>query len=656
MGHLIILLLRYLSSFLDGIAYWLVIKIYNLLYEIAGATLFLSTIDSIGKNIYAILGVVMLFKLAFSLITYIINPDQFTSSDKGFAAVIKNCFIVVILILIVPLIFEQAMKLQRVILEEDIVGRVITGKDKSGTNNTLDEWVGYNMAFNLISGFIRPNDELFPNCTNVMNSSATSFQECMADFNDSYGAASTTYKTAIENADYKLLLDSNIIASEDGDGRFLFDYTFFITTAVGGFTAYILLMFCIDVAVRSVKLAFLQLIAPIPIVSYVDPKGQKGVFDKWVKVCTSTYLDLFIRLAAIYFVVYIIQNLFVSGGITTLEGEEPSIFVIIFMILGSLLFAKQVPQLISDIIGIKLDGKFTLNPMKKASEVPLIGNQLSQGIGFAGRTAKNLGLGTASLLGIPAAAAGSAIANKWDNSNAKANLDAFGNKISSSRLGVWASGVGTAMDNFGNAVSQTTFGRYMGRIGTDAQGMVGNVFDFNKKKMDNYKEVSSQFGKIKSSLISDIKNNKAGKFSDEYRLMNSKLEKVKRMDASEFYKYQTENAYNADGSIKKEFLDENGNELSQIEYMAKMEGEIGRYLNKVAPGEYFEELMNSNFEDHRDIGDEYAKYAQLTRDGGAQTYTTYAEMKDQSDDFEHKVNEYNNKRVAIKEAQEKSKK
>ena len=52
----------------------------------------------------------------------------------------------------------------------------------------------------------------------------------------------------------------------------------------------ILLSFTIDVAVRAVKLAVLRLIAPIPIISYMDPKGSKdSAFNSWVKTLTSTY-------------------------------------------------------------------------------------------------------------------------------------------------------------------------------------------------------------------------------------------------------------------------------------------------------------------------------------------------------------------------------
>ena len=69
---------------------------------------------------------------------------------------------------------------------------------------------------------------------------------------------------------------------------------------------YIAVSFCFDMAVRAVKLGFLQLIAPIPLIAKVDPKKGDEVFNKWVKECTSTYLNLFVRLVAIYFALYIL--------------------------------------------------------------------------------------------------------------------------------------------------------------------------------------------------------------------------------------------------------------------------------------------------------------------------------------------------------------
>ena len=55
---------------------------------------------------------------------------------------------------------------------------------------------------------------------------------------------------------------------EGGAGRrdFVVDYYVGISTVVGCFLIYIILSFTLDLGVRVIKLAFCQLIAPIPIV------------------------------------------------------------------------------------------------------------------------------------------------------------------------------------------------------------------------------------------------------------------------------------------------------------------------------------------------------------------------------------------------------
>ena len=128
------------------------------------------------------------------------------------------------------------------------------------------------------------------------------------------------------------------------------------------------------------------MLAPVPIISRIDPKKGKEVFDKWVKTCINTYLDLFIRLLAIYFAIFVITQIIDLRFVDAVTGQEMgevNPFVKVFIILGALMFAKQLPKLISDLTGVKMDGKFTLNPLKKMSEVPIAGKAANLAIGGA---------------------------------------------------------------------------------------------------------------------------------------------------------------------------------------------------------------------------------------------------------------------------------
>src|SRR5699024_9834917 len=110
------------------------------------------------------------------------------------------------------------------------------------------------------------------------------------------------------------------------------------------------------------------------------------VFNGWVKACLSTYLDLFIRLIAIYFAIFVIAQMMDLRFVDAVTGVETDVnaFVKVFIILGALLFAKQLPKLIEDLTGLKMSGKFTLNPMRKLRETPLVGAGVTTAAALAG--------------------------------------------------------------------------------------------------------------------------------------------------------------------------------------------------------------------------------------------------------------------------------
>jgi len=123
---------------------------------------------------------------------------------------------------------------------------------------------------------------------------------------------------------------------------------------IGGAVLWILAMYTITLGVRVVKLAFLRLIAPIPILSYLSPKKDTP-FQKWIKQCVTTYLDLFIRLAIIYFCMLLISIIFASDGVAinsaTYLSPHDGLYkwFNIILILGILLFAKKIPEILGEI-------------------------------------------------------------------------------------------------------------------------------------------------------------------------------------------------------------------------------------------------------------------------------------------------------------------
>ena len=85
-------LFRSFMFFFDKIIYGFIPTVYQLLIHLSQIDIF-STDTGIGQlmsQIYALLGIFMLFKVSFSILQYLIDPNAFSDSSKGFGKILKN--------------------------------------------------------------------------------------------------------------------------------------------------------------------------------------------------------------------------------------------------------------------------------------------------------------------------------------------------------------------------------------------------------------------------------------------------------------------------------------------------------------------------------------------------------------------------------------
>lgn len=396
---------RSIMSFIDGIVYWFINLLIKLFDSIANVQVFSSeSVEMLATRIYFLIAIVMIFKVSFSIIQYIINPDTISDKEKGMGQVIKNVIFVLVCLVGIKYVFTFAYKLQDTVVKTHIIEKLILGVDsKNVVSDKNQEDVKSHLAFNLLNNFVVPNtselgnifkyengmytcngtgmyktekteladgsttymftnyNEAFGNCIEGIASDKTS-KHISDGVKDIYVKTGQQYNMAQDERNYNLLLKL-INDKATNNETYIFEYRFFASTAAGIFVAIMYLNFCIDVAIRSVKFGFLQLIAPIPIISMVDPKSSKGgMMSKWIKECSSTYAGLFIRIAAVNFVVFAVHIIYSSPLLSnsTIGGFER--IVILF---GALMFAKELPKLITDLTGIDLSGNFSLNPFKR---------------------------------------------------------------------------------------------------------------------------------------------------------------------------------------------------------------------------------------------------------------------------------------------------
>lgn len=357
---------RMLMLDLCNLIYKLIIFCFGV-FESIGSNTSLITNDSITnifKNISLILGLFMIFRITFSFIEYIIDPDKMTDKSKGYASIIKKIIISIILLGSVSAIFNFAYEFQDAILDDEIIPRLILG------NNSLIDEIdsGSVISYELFNTFFRIRSDLSEEEKN------DHFYKII-DEELKEGNFETIYTTINEKDD-------------KDEYYYEFDAGGLAAVVIGCLGLYIIVIFTIQVTIRLFQLTYLQIISPIPIMMYITPKGEENL-KKWGRQCLTTYLDFFIRCAIMYFVIFIINNVSYdkTNGISSFWTKGDIVgnaYIMALLIIGLLLFAKKLPNLLKEILpsmgggaaGFSYDLGFKKNitePLKMAYNAPVIG-------------------------------------------------------------------------------------------------------------------------------------------------------------------------------------------------------------------------------------------------------------------------------------------
>ena len=476
--------IRKILSFFDRAAFWLLGLVYELFFNVASADLFAnSSLMKFYGRMQLILGVFMMFQLALTILKGIVNPDTITDSKSGGAMqfVYRIAVSLVLLTLLVPfetgrsnefekqisnngLLFGTLYSLQNRILANNTIGRLVLGTnetnyfstDLSAGRETLRTSARV-FTSTILKGFYRINllpESSRPKHEDGKDDAIFNDNRVCQDFDDAMLNAYTRVDAdpgEIISMVNETCSNSSIQGKKSllsifrGNKYYRFAYNGFISMIVGFVFVVIMFSFTIEVAVRSVKLAVLRIIAPVPIISYMDPKGSKdNAFNTWVKTLSSTYLDLFIRLATIYFVLFIIQNMITNGVVINYGTGVIGVMSVIIIWIGLFAFAKQAPKFIRAIFGLKDEGPGLLSGFKA----------LGEGLGIAA---------------VPLGAIGSAATN-WRAASAE-NRERGRGRVASTFL------------NAGSALAGAIAGGYVGgKAAFGKDGSLNAVLDAQSKR------------------------------------------------------------------------------------------------------------------------------------------------------------------------------
>lgn len=355
-----------LLMWIDTVIYGFVDYVYDIFDKLAKLNLFKAeNYQTIVSRIYVVLGLIMLFALAYSLLKAVINPDEFAKGETSFPKLIKNVVVSLVIIAVLPTVFTVAFNFQNAVLNKNTIPGLIFGVDSEDYNKATDADAGRDMSYYVLSAFLHPN---FDWCNEKgytvddHKSGDVNLSACASEINGD-GDWLLTNGENLKSVTEKFKAGTYDISAFNDFGESAaagkLTYNVFISTIAGVFLLYVLLNFCFDMAVRVVKLMFFQIIAPIPVICRVIPGGKlKDVFSDWMKKTISTYVEVFIRIAIMYLGVFMINQ--VIGNFSRADfgnlGPTQKLIAEALIIMGVVIFMRQAPKLIGDMFHLDSGG------------------------------------------------------------------------------------------------------------------------------------------------------------------------------------------------------------------------------------------------------------------------------------------------------------
>ena len=326
-------ILRKISFALTEAIFTVIPSVYDIFERIGSHEFFTSeTIQYISNNIYILVSVCMLFAFGIKLINTIVNPDLVDDKKKGTGKTFINGIIAVVLISTIPFIFQLLYKTQNKVIEDKLIQQIVFGTD--GDYKPGDLLAGY--AF---GAFCYPSEEVS---------------------NKNISSSGKNYYNKVVKGEINYIHQVGDAINDEINGEYELHYHIILSPLSGGYLLYQLILMCIDVAFRSVKLGLLQLMAPLVICAFIFSGTE--LLSRWVKEVISTYILLFAKVAAITFMVYamsLLPDLFERMSLIDDSRDTWAAkgFIRVAFIIGLLQLVNKLPEIINSIFGTKLDTK-----------------------------------------------------------------------------------------------------------------------------------------------------------------------------------------------------------------------------------------------------------------------------------------------------------
>ena len=359
-GEVFLKLIYFLMLSIDSIVFWFIKLISQVFFLVVDTNMegqaITAKMNELMDRIYIILGVGMLFFVAYKIICLMTDPDKISNDGAdSMQGIVKNVVFSVIMLSLIPTAFNYLMQFQSRVVSTNVIGSIILGTSNNSSDDNNVRKAGAKVALSIYSSFYYP----------IENGKIYTYYECggrypeaaiipdgVPDICETYVEK---YDDAMRNEGIKEFILDEDLNQALVDGKM--EHIAIIPVLAGAYAVWLYLVFTLDIATRAIKLIFYRLIAPIPVMMRIT-KPVGGAFTKWINDVIKTYLSLFIRLIIINFSLFTI-NLIVSLDLSELFPSSNSatglavLLAKVAVLLGILQFAKDAPKMVEELFGVE---------------------------------------------------------------------------------------------------------------------------------------------------------------------------------------------------------------------------------------------------------------------------------------------------------------
>ena len=156
-------LLNYIILTVDSVVFWFIKLISQVFFLVVDTNMegqaITAKMNELMDRIYIILGVGMLFFVAYKIICLMTDPDKISNDGAdSMQGIVKNVVLSVIMLSLIPTAFNYLMQFQSRVVSTNVIGSIILGTSNNSDDNNVRK-AGAKVALSIYSSFYYPIDE-----------------------------------------------------------------------------------------------------------------------------------------------------------------------------------------------------------------------------------------------------------------------------------------------------------------------------------------------------------------------------------------------------------------------------------------------------------------------------------------------------------------